>query len=404
MLLLGRALSLAAIAQTFSTIDTTAAGVTADNKYLGAPVIHVVTTHFRETLTWVPHVLDDHPRAVVFIYTCGVAPLKRAIEVHPRVVLRDKRGKLAKANHFYSFFDHVVQSYGSLAQYTLFLHSHITAHHRSVPTREVVAQCHALVATTAGGIDFANVGDSLNSNWAGCERMQRAAGAVRHAAEPELGRCLNRGPCYRTGRPTDKKTARILRQTMDVGELGGATPKEIVELNGAEALVHRCRLRSRPVAYWERLRDFSINATIGAVNFHARITYMLEAVFSRLMGEPWVRPLLADHAAMLNYEVCARHRNTSSAAATAAAGGRHTTALVFAKRQYTLMPGGVASPAAATAARVGQQARLAAETWRQRWRAHTELALSLRGDLPARKYARCSHRGTSENGSTLVLG
>ena len=46
-----------------------------------------------------------------FRHRCGVSALPAGLRSHPRVRLRDKGGALAQRDPFFSFFDHVVQSY-----------------------------------------------------------------------------------------------------------------------------------------------------------------------------------------------------------------------------------------------------------------------------------------------------
>ena len=66
--------------------------------------------------------------------------LPAGLRSHPRVRLRDKGGALAQRDPFFSFFDHVVQSYRSLSDYTLFMHGHDTHYHRQTPSAMVVEQ------------------------------------------------------------------------------------------------------------------------------------------------------------------------------------------------------------------------------------------------------------------------
>lgn len=91
-----------------------------------APSIHIVTTHYLESLSWVLPVLSDNPRTRLYIYETGAAHLPDAIRSHGRVVCRDKSGALAQRDPFYSFFDHVARMYDDLPDYTLFMHGHDT--------------------------------------------------------------------------------------------------------------------------------------------------------------------------------------------------------------------------------------------------------------------------------------
>ena len=59
----------------------------------------------------VPLRLSIQERLDVFIYECGVSALPTGLRSHPRVRIRDKRGALSQRDPFFSFFDHVVQSY-----------------------------------------------------------------------------------------------------------------------------------------------------------------------------------------------------------------------------------------------------------------------------------------------------
>ena len=126
------------------------------------PAIDVVTTHAKESLPWARHVLGDSTQTFLFIYECGIGrQLPDAVVRHPRVVLRNKTGVLARRNHFYSFFDHVVRSYEGPARatHTLFLHGHETAYHRLTPVRTILRQCYALL-TLRPQTGYVNVGDT----------------------------------------------------------------------------------------------------------------------------------------------------------------------------------------------------------------------------------------------------
>lgn len=253
------------------------------------PSVSVVTTHYLEPLDWVAPAVALHERLRVFIYECGVSPLPRGVKSHPRVILRDKSGPLATRDPFFSFFDHVVGTYEELADYTLFMHGHDTHYHRQTPTNRVIQLAFDLVDSRQ--VDYVNLGDAVHSTWAGCASF----GAIQSAAPAEPGppsRCLVAPPCA-------SMTA-LVNSSWDLlaGVLGGrGAPAEITEINGNEALVSRCRLLGRQMRFWERLRDLT-------KAHHSLLAYGLEGSFHRIMGEPWVRPFLLEHAAHLNFVAC----------------------------------------------------------------------------------------------------
>ena len=74
--------------------------------------------------------------------------------------------------------------------------------------------------------------------------------------------------------------------------LGRAPPTRILEVNAAEALVHRCRLLARPLAAWQRLAAIW---TDGLSGFHGSFEYAIEGALHLLMGEPATRRTLYHH-------------------------------------------------------------------------------------------------------------
>lgn len=302
------------------------------------PSVSVVTTHYMEPLGWVAPAVALHERLRVVIYECGLSPLPRGVRSHPRVVIRDKSGPLAQRDPFFSFFDHVVRSYEELADYTLFMHGHDTHYHRQTPTQRVIQLAFNLVDSRQ--VDYVNLGDAVHSTWAGCASF----GAIQGATPAEPGpppRCLVAPPCA--------SMTTLVNSSWDFlgGVLGGRrSPAEVAEINGNEALVSRCRLLARPLHFWARLRDLT-------KAHHSLLAYGLEGSFHRIMGEPWVRPFLLEHATRLNFVACGDNARD------------------------TLWP--------------GRFRRYADEpTIEVRWQDHTELAL--RGALPpaAGSTGRCS--------------
>ena len=79
-----------------------------------------------------------------------------------------------------------------------------------------------------------------------------------------------------------------------LGEDGTSPPLALVDLAGAEGLVHQCRLRRRPLETWMRLRRLTLNET-----HRGTISFALETSFHRVMGEEWGRSFIAEHAPAL---------------------------------------------------------------------------------------------------------
>ena len=195
-----------------------------------------MTTKHLEPLSWVAPVLGDNAKTHIFIYETGAGvPLPRAVAQHPRVTLRTKP---PERDPFFSFFDHAARNSGG-GDYTLFVHGHDTHYHRQTPTRRLVALCYEAAARAT--FAYANAGDAVHSTWAGC------AHAASRAA------CVEAPPCA-------SMVALINSSwTAALGALVGDArpPARVAEINGNEALVHRCRLAARPAREWAALRDLT---------------------------------------------------------------------------------------------------------------------------------------------------
>eukprot|EP00316_Scyphosphaera_apsteinii_P022502 CAMPEP_0119307056 /NCGR_PEP_ID=MMETSP1333-20130426/7660_1 /TAXON_ID=418940 /ORGANISM="Scyphosphaera apsteinii, Strain RCC1455" /LENGTH=150 /DNA_ID=CAMNT_0007310523 /DNA_START=620 /DNA_END=1072 /DNA_ORIENTATION=- len=83
-----------------------------------------------------------------------------------------------------------------------------------------------------------------------------------------------------------------------------ATPPQVVyELFGAEALVHRCRIRQRTRDAWQKLANAS-----RAVVLHSNMNYALEGSFHHVMGEPWARPFVVTNRRRIKHTTCDKRR------------------------------------------------------------------------------------------------
>ena len=238
--------------------------------------IDIVTTHCGEPphrVAWMEKVLTDHIRTSIFIYECYTPSLlPPQLAAHPRVTLRDKRGVLRPTTQYYSFFDHIVQSYDSLVEYTLFVHLHDTSYHRLTSMRTIMRQCYELTSKRARPVGYVNVGDAVVSTWTGCAQLQAAVtDPVRRAALAGCSEPDGVGPC-----PSMLQRVLKTRRALEVAvgghvALGPRLAGPLVDINGAEALVHRCRLRARPPRAWARLRDMSRSGA-----HHALLDYAIE--------------------------------------------------------------------------------------------------------------------------------
>lgn len=263
-----------------------------------APSIYVVTTHYRESLSWVMPVLSDNPSTHVFIYECGVRRLSDSILSHSRVVVRDKGGRLATRDPFYSFFDHVYKTYEALPDYTLFLHGHDTHYHRNTPIRQMLLQAYQIVSRQP--VNYLNVGDAVHSTWLGCSAIgdtRRALGVRLGSDEylrPTPDLCTLQPPCASMPKFVALQWP-LLTRALSVHNK--EPPLSIAEINGNEALVARCRLRSRPLSVWEALRNLT-------EEHHSQLAFALEGSFHFIMGEPWIRPFISRHQQHINFVAC----------------------------------------------------------------------------------------------------
>ena len=140
-----------------------------------------------------------------------------------------------------------------------------------------MALCYEAVARAT--FAYANAGDAVHSTWAGCA----------HAASRSA--CVEAPPCA-------SMVALINSSwTAALGALVGDArpPARVAEINGNEALVHRCRLAARPAREWAALRDLT-------ETHHGGLAFGLEGSFHRLMGENWVREGVTDGG--LNFVAC----------------------------------------------------------------------------------------------------
>ena len=207
-----------------------------DDEGVGADLLHIVVTHFRSGLPWLQPVLVSYPHLRATIYDCGAWILSETITTHIRVRIVNKSAELEQATHFFGFFDFVVQRFDNLPTYTLFVHEHDIAFHRTTPIARMVhlADCAISAARPTGGLPFANLGDALFVEWL----------SNSTSCQPVRSRGLT-------------SLWQPLRDIL--GEDGASPPLALLDLAGGEALVHRCRLRRRPLDAWMRLRRLSLN-------------------------------------------------------------------------------------------------------------------------------------------------
>lgn len=145
-------------------------------------------------------------------------------------------------------------------------------------------------------------------------------------------------------------------------------PSRFLEINGAEALVHSCRLRARPRSAWLRLRALT-NPPSGVGAHHGLLDYALEGMFHVLMGEPWVRPEIAANLQRLNFQVCKPSANATLARTVSVHNRVYTRLAADSMRcEHGIEP------------IEGERSR-GWSTWRRRWRERTELALRSRATL-----------------------
>jgi len=240
----------------------------------------VVTTHFNEDMGWVTPLMSGQPGIRLYIYECGVHPLPLDVWEHPNVTVVNKSGPLANTTFFYTFMDFVERRYDKLPTYTLFLHAHDVAYHRHASIAQTVRMCYAI--SLQQSVDYVNVGDAVVNTW--------------YSSVTRVNRCRT-------------MSSRVRELWPDVRSLLDEQPSEppplrLLELFGAEALVHRCRLLLRPRSTWARLRD-----TARALTLHAPLDLVFEGMFHHTMGEPWVRPFLQKHRRRISSITCTKSKN-----------------------------------------------------------------------------------------------
>lgn len=164
----------------------------------------------------------------------------------------------------------------------------------------MVQQAYQLVSFQP--VDYVNLGDAVHSTWAGCAPMgntHRVPG-VRIGSDEWL-RPGDASLC--TGLPPCASMAGFIASSwkplaLALGlEAGALPPPRLAEINGNEAIVARCRLRLRPLSFWEALRNLTRE-------HHSQLAFGLEGSFHVIMGEPWVRPFISSRHANLNFVAC----------------------------------------------------------------------------------------------------
>ena len=324
---------------------------------MSMPELTIVTTHCKESplkMDWVLTVLGAHNRTSIVIYDCGIVKLPMAMTTHPRVTMRKKHGTLVHATQYYSFFDHIAISHASLTEYTLFLHAHVSSYHRLTPVRAILRQVHDLLSR--GRVDYLSIGDAVISTWTGCAMLRSAHGGMRGQ---QLSWCTDSVQCPSMAQKVRKIWA-SLESALGQPSLLGEKPTAILDANGAEALVHRCRLRARSARVWARLRDLMRGG-----GHHSRTDYAIEGAFHWLMGEPWVRPALVSALSKLNWETCAPTPLPNAS-------------LPHGKNRYLKFAGGL-SARAGVLTEAGPGGQRGTKQWKRQWRDGTVLALALRG-------------------------
>ena len=229
----------------------------------------IVCAHFRENVSWMLPLLASRPNLRIIVYDCGVEPLPSELATYPRFELRNKRGPLAPVPFFYGVFDYCSRDYDSLPDYTLFLHGHDTAWHQKLSIDRLLELLGLVLGAAEGPpLEYANLNDRLKDDWIyPCRSM-----VWRVAAEwEERLRALLREP--RTESPA---------------------PQRILEVQAAQAMVHRSRIRRREHDVWCRLR-----AHAASIRFHSDADLALEGSFHAIFGEPWCRPFVEAHCATL---------------------------------------------------------------------------------------------------------
>eukprot|EP00966_Prymnesium_polylepis_P319783 7376210-Prymnesium_polylepis.1 len=174
-------------------------------------------------------VLESRPSVRIIAYDCGVDSLPAALAAHPRFELRDKSGPLAPVPFFFGVFDYCARDYATLPEYTLFLHGHDVAWHQKLSVARVLELLgHVLCGSAPDSRpEYVNVNDRLRDDW-----MYPCRSMVWRVATEWDGRLR-----HMLGEPRTE-----------------STPRRIVEVQAAQALVHRRRIDARGRDVWATLR------------------------------------------------------------------------------------------------------------------------------------------------------
>lgn len=249
--------------------------------------VTMVCNHYREDTCWMLPLLDACDWVSLVIYDCAVEPLPIAVVQHERVEVRDKSGPLASAPFFFGAFDFCArecreaveegETAPTAAEWYLFLHGHDTAWHQKLPISALVALA-VRAASRDPQLEYCSLNDQLLPDWITPGVDEWTAHGV--ASPSMLRRVAHAWP--------------TLQPLLGGDDASAPPPEAIFEIHGAQALVARARLHARPAHAWARLRDH-----VATLPIHSDADYAMEAAFHRCFGEPWCRPFVQRHAAVL---------------------------------------------------------------------------------------------------------
>ena len=238
--------------------------------------VTIVATHYKEDYSWACNLLSTHPNLSIVIYDCRADPLPDQLLTSSQVTVLDKSGALAPVPFFYGVFDYCERFYHALPELIFFLHGHDQSWHQRLSIADLLRMAGETIIADPT-TEYLALNDQVYEDWF-------------TLIEPQV---RSHDPCVSSILHNVTTHWPTLRALLDEPQ-GTAPPAEILEIHAAQAVVARCRIRDRPRVAWARLREYT-----RTLRFHTPADFALEGSFHRILGEPWCRPFIREHVAML---------------------------------------------------------------------------------------------------------
>jgi hypothetical protein len=218
--------------------------------------IALVSSHFKEDISWLRESLQTYTQLSVCIYDCeeDASTIPNDIASDNRVHIKSKK-KLR--SQFYYYIDYIVENYDSLPDYVLFHHSHDQSWHQKLPMNRILEHLHLLQP-----FNYINISDNIFPDWIEL-RYDKMIGLIQKTLEEEplLLKCF----------PS------LAKQDL-----------QVYELNAGQACVHKSNILKTPKTIYTFLANI-----LKKYEFHNDLAF--EGLFHVFMGEQLARPYIKTH-------------------------------------------------------------------------------------------------------------